>query len=165
MKIKLPAEHLQETPPASTPSPLSALITQTITKLASTAEINYVAQNWGQLDFYGNQPPVHFPCVLIDATAATYEELGKNPDLLPSNRQKITGMLSITVANVPPHNPSSNAPETLRNDALKIFELMEIVHRQLHGWNSLIRTSFNKSRREDGIQEYTIDYRFSAIDV
>lgn len=44
--------------------------------LKTVPDLRYTAEDWGQLDFF-NQPPVRFPCVLLDAEEVRYSDSGR----------------------------------------------------------------------------------------
>lgn len=44
-------------------------------------KIAYLAEDWGQLDFYNERPPVNFPCVLIDIAEAEFSDCTRKVQL------------------------------------------------------------------------------------
>ena len=36
-------------------------------------DLRYIAEDWGQLDFYNDAPPVKFPCALISVSNIKFE--------------------------------------------------------------------------------------------
>ena len=44
----------------------------------NVSKINYIDEDWGQLDYYAANFPVKFPCVLIDINHGQYSNLAKD---------------------------------------------------------------------------------------
>lgn len=134
------------------------------TRLAASATIKYVDENWGQLDYYSPNFPVKWPCVLIDVSQAQFSDIGRNNSQVPVNRQMGAVILELRIADVRMSNTSAKAPVMQKQYARSIHGLLEEVHASLHGWNptatcgKLIRKSMNRVRRDDGVQEYVINY-------
>lgn len=134
-------------------------------KLATTSA-KYIDEDWGQLDYY-SPAPVKFPCVLIDIVSANYQNLGMDKAATPANRQTAEATVSLTIANQKLTNSSHKAPMTQKNAAFEVKRLKQEIHAALHGWNptaecsKLIRTSFQRIKRDDGIQEYAVNYSFA----
>lgn len=140
-------------------------------KLASIPELKYVDEDWGQLDSYSPNPPTIFPCSLIDITSMVFSNLGKDNTANPVNRQTAEGTITIIIANLKLSNTSQRAPQPQKDNAWKIWEIIEKIHQKLHGWKptadsgSLIRTAHKRIRRDDGIQEYQVTYSLSKTNV
>ena len=133
--------------------------------------LNYVDEDWGQLDFYSPNFPVQWPCVLIDITNAGYSNIGMDRSVIPMQRQQADAQISFTVANLKLTNTSAKAPVMQKDNAWTIWELIEEVHEKLQGFSpetyagKLIRTSLQRVKRDDGVQEYTITYSCGLNDV
>lgn len=141
------------------------------TAIEEIALFKYVDEDWGQLDYYSPNFPVQWPCALIDVTGAQYSNLGKDRQQTPINRQQAQATATITVANMKLSNTSGRAPQLQKDNAWSIHNLIEDMHKELQGLHTadnaqaLIRTSLNRVRRDDGIQEYRITYSFGMSDV
>ena len=72
-------------------------------------KIAYLAEDWGQLDFYNERPPVNFPCVLIDIAEAEFSDCTRKVQLGEA-------ILTVRVAHFDPVNISALAPN--RNETL-----------------------------------------------
>lgn len=140
-------------------------------RLSSINTFKYIDENWGQLDYYSQNLPVQWPCCLIDVQSAQYSNLGHDFSKKPNQRQLAQLTIEITVANLKLTNTSLRAPQTQKNDAWHIFELIESTHKKLHGWQALstssrlLRAGFSKTAREDGVQEYRIIYNIELHNV
>lgn len=139
-------------------------------QIATITEIPYVDENWGQIDYYSPNHPVQWPCTLIDISEIGYSNTGMSASKSPVNRQMGNVSLIITVANLKLTNSSFRAPQGQKNDAWKIWDIMELIHKKLQGFSptpncKLMRTGMRKMRRDDGIQEYEVYYSFVANDV
>lgn len=134
-------------------------------------EVNYVDEDWGQLDNYSPHPPVKWPCILIDIAAASFSELGQDRTATPMQRQIADTRISLTIANMKLTNSSGRAPQPQKDNAHSIHTLIKKVHEKLHGINpnatsgKLIRTGFQRVKRDDGIQEYTVIYSLDKTNV
>lgn len=140
-------------------------------KLATITALQYIDEDWGQLDSYSPNPPAKFPCALIDVTALTFSNIGKDMTANPINRQAAEGTITFIIADVKLSNTSQRAPQSQKNNAWSIWTVLEEVHQKVHGWKptadsgALIRTSHKRIRRDDGIQEYQVTYSLSKANV
>lgn len=122
--------------------------------------IAYLAEDWGQLDFYNERPPVNFPCVLLDIEEVQYSDLTRKA-------QRGDVVLTLRVAHYDPVNISATAPD--RERAFRIFALMRMIYAALQGlsgedFSGLTRTSLRRVKREDAIREYVMQFRFGGTD-
>jgi len=125
--------------------------------------MNYVDQDWGQMDFF-TDPPVQFPCALIDVQLAQYTN---NADHI----QQGTANVIIRLFN---RKMDAGNPEELNEaieDARNIWQLMEEVNKALHGQNFLpegyglpMRQQMQKSKREDGYNQTELHYAVQFTD-
>lgn len=133
-------------------------------QLEKVSELKYIDEDWGQLNLYGIEMPVKWPCALVRLTSATFSNIGTNIRAIPINRQEGTLSFEITIAKTKLSNSSNRAPINQQNKAFEVWELVEKVHQTLHGWSpmehtgKLIRTSIGSIKRDDGIQEIKIAY-------
>ena len=147
-------------------------ILQTIQdKIATVSEINYVDENWGQLDYYSPNMPVKWPCCLIDLNDGFYSNIGQDATKKPKRRQNGKFALRLTLADVKLTNTSKLAPQSQKNNAWKIYGIMENLHEVLHGFNpgincsALLRRGFQRVLRDDGVTEFQIIYEFEVQNV
>ena len=150
------------------------LITKTLEsiqqRIAESELFNYVDENWGQLDMYGPEIPVKWPCVLIDITNGNFNDMGRSFDASPQNRQQ--GMLTVelTVAELKLTNSSWKAPQTQKTKAVNMWKLQEKLHEVVHGWapdpktGALMRSNFARVKRDDGVQEVRVTYTIGIHD-
>lgn len=118
--------------------------------------LKYIAQDWGQLSYYAEHPPVKYPAALVDISQGQTSQTGKLA-------QQMLLTINITLADISQHI-STKAPADRRDRELAIYTLMQQVHTALHGWSGykdyshLIRTAFTRKIREDGIRLTTITF-------
>lgn len=118
-------------------------------------ELRYIAEDWGQLDFYQETPPVKFPCALISVSSIQFEG-----ETMGIRHAKMT--LLIRVADAPAVSGTMAAPESYRNRAFAIFELMDDIGNALYGFcgddefNELEQKTVTHYSREDAIREYAM---------
>lgn len=134
-------------------------------KLATTVvELKTIDENWGQLDLFGNDIPVQWPCALLTLNAGQFSHLGTDVDKKPLNRQEGTLTFEISFAKLKLTNSSFKAPATQKIKAWEIWSIIEKSHAELHGWNplpgsgKLMRTALSSTRRDDGVQEVKVMY-------
>ena len=133
-------------------------------KVSEIAELKHIDENWGQLDYYSPNMPVQYPCALIDVQQVQFTNLGKDITKKPLQRQIGTVQIKITVANMRLTNSSMQTPRRQKEEVWAIWGIIEKIHQQLHGVSllpnvsPLIRTSQNRTLRDDGLQEYEVYY-------
>jgi hypothetical protein len=143
---------------------MSEILENVKTNLASIPGINYVDEDWGQLDLYSPAPPVKFPCILIDIINNTFSNIGIDKQAEAQNRQMSAFTLQVRIAELRLTNTSARAPLNQRNQARHIFDLMEDIHVKLQGHSAtskcskFLRTSSNRVQRDDGVREYVMLY-------
>lgn len=140
-------------------------------RLAEIPELQYIDEDWGQIDYYSPNMPVKWPCCLIDIQSGQFSNISKDMSKRPKDRQNGSFMVKISLANMRLTNTSYLAPKGQKDNAWAIFELVEKVHQKLHGFSPLencskmLRTSFGRTQRDDGVQEYAVMYEFEAHNV
>lgn len=133
-------------------------------ELAKISDLKHIDENWGQLNFYGSDYPVMWPCALIRPTSGTYSNIGKDRTATPVNRQEGTQSIEITVADLKLTNTSKRAPLNQKQKGFKIWETVQKVHEILQGFSpaenagGLVRTNISGVLRDDGVQEVKIIY-------
>lgn len=122
-------------------------------------KIAYLAEDWGQLDFYNERPPVNFPCVLIDIAEAEFSDCTRKVQLGEA-------ILTVRVAHFDPVNISALAPN--RNKAFRMFVLLRLIYTQLQGLSGEGFRPYAHIpaavKREDAIREYVMQFRFGGTD-
>ncbi len=124
------------------------------TKLSGITELKHIDKNWGQLQY--EQPPVKFPCALLDIANVNYSQMGKLAQLAE-------GDIEITVANLRLTNTSYRNPN--RDDAYAVFDIMDDIHQLLQGWSNngtigrLVRTNLKKIATDKDFEIYSLTYR------
>ena len=140
-------------------------------KLEEVAELKYIDEDWGQLDYYSPNFPVQWPCCLIDVTGAVFSNIGNDRAAKPQNRQQGTVNVSFTFANLKLTNTSLKAPQNQKKNAWKLYEIMQKAHEVLQGLRpddycgSLIRSGFRRIKRDDGVQQYQVIYTVGLSNV
>jgi len=139
--------------------------------LVSMPGVNYVDENWGQLDYYSPNHPVKWPCILIDINQMRFTDIGMDRGATPKNRQQGEFNIELRIANVKLTNTSGRAPASQKSQARSIWLLVKEVHKLMQGFEAgdkygkLIRTGLSRVAREDGVQEYVVFYSGSASNV
>ena len=122
-------------------------------ELEKITELKHIDKNWGQL--LHEQPPVKFPCALLDIEKVDYSQLG-------NLAQTAEGIVEITIANFRLTNSSGKAPR--KEDAYAVMEIIEKIHQLLHGWSNgefqrLIRINVQKLDASYAYEVYKISFQ------
>ena len=129
-------------------------------KLKDITGIKYIGEDWGQLGI--PQPPVNFPCVLLDLGSETYSSLS-------GGAQQVEAQINITVADARFNGITPTLPELQTQQAFAIFKLLKEINKALHGkggesYSRLCRQSTKKILRDDAIREFVVTYKTSYKD-
>ena len=119
-------------------------------------DLAYISEDWGQMDFYNNAPPVKFPCALISVNRISFES-----DTWELRRARLTFL--IRIADCPALTGNMAAPQEHRQRAFAIFDLMEQVGNCLYGFgteafNDIEQQEITRYNREDAIREYAMTF-------
>lgn len=150
---------------------MKALLLNLQTQIATVTALQYIDEDWGQLDDYGPHTPVKWPCCLIDFADADYTDIGTDRSATPQNRQQATGSITFNFANLKITNSSKNAPINQKDQSYLLLEIIEEAHKKIHGFRpgensgALIRKSFRRIKRDDGIQQYRVIYTIGLNNV
>lgn len=125
--------------------------------------LKYVDQDWGQMDFW-REHPVKYPCALIDVQSAQYSNNG-------NFIQQGTAVMVIRLFDLKLSNSSGKAPDGQKENAKKIWQLIEDVNKALHGQNFLqegyglpMRMQMRRTKREDGCYQTELYYGIQFTD-
>lgn len=141
------------------------------THLSQIKELKYIDEDWGQLSYFADFPPVQFPCCLIAFENGQFTNISKDLSKRPKDRQNGIFSVKITLAHLKLANTSLKSPQHQKESAWAIFELLEKIHQQLHGFcptensSKMLRASFGKVQRDDGVQEYFWVYQVEVFNV
>ena len=114
---------------------------------------------------------MQFPCVLFDIKDGQFENIGADRRATPKERQLGRFSLELCIAKMKLSNTSGKAPLSQKNNAWEIQDIIQMVHEKLQGFSAgencskLIRKSYQRIRRDDGIQEYRVSYDFEVGNV
>lgn len=140
-------------------------------KLQTVSEIQFVDEDWGQLENYSAHAPVKFPCALLSVSGADYSDMGQDRTQTPVHRQMASGSIVLKIATLKLTNTSGKAPLSQKVKAWEIWDIDELAHAALQGFKpvensgQMIRTNMRVKMRDDGIQEHRITYTFGQTDV
>ena len=150
---------------------MKQILTNIQNRLAEISELRYIDEDWGQIDYYSPNMPVKWPCCLIDIQSGQFSNISKDATKHPKDRQNGLFSVKITLANMKLTNTSYLAPQTQKDNAWAVFDLVEKIHQKLHGFSpdnncgKMLRSSFGRTQRDDGVQEYAVIYDFEAPNV
>ncbi|MFZ4707499.1 MAG: hypothetical protein ACOYMF_15985 [Bacteroidales bacterium] len=127
--------------------------------------LKYLDEDWGQLDYFHEHPPVKFPCVLLELQQANW----KNQSKLVQDGEL---MITLRISDLRLSNTSLGAPDTQKTRAAAIWIILENIHRALHGWRpadqdvfgTLTRISTRRVKRDDGMREFEVVYCLMCLD-
>ena len=127
-------------------------------KLAEITNLRYIDKDWGQLQY--EQPPVQWPCALIDVTNVDYTQQGRGAQLG-------NALICITVGNVNPVPSSANAPS--RADSYATIDLLDEIHQKLQllsdgsTFQPLMRTNLLKAAANGSYEVYQMTYKTAFL--
>ncbi|MFV0397349.1 MAG: hypothetical protein ACK5JU_04955 [Bacteroidales bacterium] len=130
--------------------------------VANVPALKYIDQDWGQMDFYPNHP-VKYPCALIDIQSAQYTDIGR---LI----QEGVATVVINIYDLRLSNSSQAAPQTQKDNAMKIWALVKEINKAIHGQNILndhgipMRQRMRRTKRNDGIYLTELIYTIQFTD-
>ncbi len=120
-------------------------------------QVKYIDKDWGQL--YMEQPPVGWPCILID-----FEQV--DPKQLCGGNEKDTAIIVLTVANRRTNSSSAHAPREAKEASYITIDLTDDIHDLVQGYSSsgeysaLTAQSFYKlNDLPGGTEGYAMRYR------
>ncbi len=123
-------------------------------------DLRYIAEDWGQLDFYREKPPVNFPCALIGFSSGEYSDSGQGQQLA-----KIEFTVSVT--DMPLVRGSAARPDS--EQSFDSYELLQKVYRTLQGLGDdcfapVTRKRLMKISRDDGLREWIFTFQTAFLD-
>ncbi|HMR84799.1 MAG TPA: hypothetical protein PKE30_16755 [Niabella sp.] len=144
------------------------IVTDILSRLDSQVPgSKYNDEDWGQLDDYSANPPVKWPCCIVDVVNVQWGNIGRGGQ---------TGLATVTVriADLRLSNTSTKAPAGQRNAASSFWTLVNDVYKALEGfsgsplYSKLILTSEARIKRDDGVRDYLMTFtsqikRFDAV--
>lgn len=135
---------------------MEVIFMDVLNTISEIPELNYVSEDWGQLNF--EQPPVNWPCALIDLSDGVYQNTSEN-------QQRADVTLTIRVGDIRFNGVTSYTPTELAQNAFAIYGIMTKIHKKLHGQacsgtSSFSRVSIKKIERQDSVREFVMSYKF-----
>lgn len=122
-------------------------------QLSTVPALKHIDKNWNQLNY--EQPPVKWPCALIDIANADYSQVAQLHQIAEAD-------VEITIADLRFTNTSLRNPN--REDGFDIFTLLDDVHQALQGFapanaQPLVRTNLQKVETGYNYEVYRMTYR------
>ena len=121
--------------------------------------VRYIDKNWGQLNI--PQPPVQWPCCLIDLANIDYSQT--------SSRDRLaTATINITVADQHTVRSSAKAPSI--SNAYDILDVQEAIMETLEGWRvpdttqALTRSNLAKTYSDKSYDVYTLTFTTAWVE-
>ena len=143
---------------------MDAILDSIKNRLAGNAPtLKWIDEDWGQLDYYDPNPPVKFPCALIDAPQIIWSNTARGGQLGNAT-------FKVRVATQKLSNSAQKAPVAQKEKAASIWPLLKEVFKALQAWcpgagcTSLIRTVTRRVRRDDGILLYEMEFTAQVTD-
>jgi len=129
-------------------------------------DLKWIDYDWGQLN--GDQPPVAFPCALIEIAYSNCSDLAEGAGAV---EQRVNASVTIKLAFQPLGDSQVTAPDESRAIALKPLDTIQSIHTALQGWNGegifagLSRRRGSSVNRSDKLKIYNIMYETTFINV
>ena len=121
--------------------------------------LRYIDKNWNQLNI--PQPPVQWPCCLIDLDNIDYSQTSSSDRLADAT-------ISLTIATQ--HTVRSSAKAPSKSDAYDILDVLESVMEALEGWRvpsttqALTRTRLAKTYSDQSYDVYTLTFTTAWVE-
>lgn len=144
-------------------SPFSTLFLQLQVRLSTQVPaLKFIDQELGQLENYGDRPPVSWPCCLIDFDGFAFEDAGQAI-------QFAEGEIILRLGFPPFSNTSGATPLLWKEKALAYYDIEWAIYKALHGWKPehygyVLRVAAATERREDNIRVRVLRYKVSFED-
>lgn len=120
-------------------------------------EVKYIDKDWGQL--YMEQPPVGWPCILIDI-----EQVDPKP--LNDGNEKDTATIVLTVANRRTNPSSAHAPREAKEASCQTLDLTDDIHDHVQGYSARreyspldVQSFYKLNDLPGGTEGYAMRYR------
>ncbi len=145
-------------------SPFAILYNQVVLRLKVKAPtLQYIEQDFQQLENYEMRPPVKWPCALIEVDNFSFTDAGNEL------KQMATGILQVRIGQVA-YSPSSGySVQQIRDKALAFYKTEQEVYAALHGWNpagfgKLLRRAAATEARNDDLRVRVLRFEVSFED-
>jgi hypothetical protein len=121
--------------------------------VAEVPELRYIDKNWGQLEY--DQPPVQFPCALIDVDNINFSQLGQG-------WQQAEADIVITVCGLQLIRSSAQAPN--HENSYEVLDILDKMFQKLQIWSNgkftpLMRTNQRKAVSNSSYEVYTTSFK------
>lgn len=142
-------------------SPFATLLIALQERITSQVPaIRWVDQDFGQMEV--EQPPVSFPCCLIDFDTFKFEDNGEA-------EQFADGLVTLRLGFTPFSQTNNITPTEWKEKGLTYYDLEYQLYKALHGWKPesygyMMRVSAETERREDVIRVRVIRFSCSFFD-
>lgn len=130
------------------------------TRLADqVSALRYIDKNWGQLNI--PQPPVQWPCCLIDLDSVDYSQTSSLDRLAEAS-------INLTVADH--HTVRSSAKAPSKSDAYDILDVLTAISESLEGFRvpgttqALTRTHLAKAYSDQSYDVYTLTFTTAWVE-
>jgi len=129
---------------------MKTIYLQTVAQLKTIAALRWIDADMGQLDFYGEKPPVSFPCALVDIDLPQCDDKHET-------EQQCTVRVTIRLADLPKGPTHANVPTTYQAQALAFWDLADSVFSSLQGFETAELSAFTRrsqttERRDDNLK-------------
>jgi hypothetical protein len=124
----------------------------------SVPEIMYLDKDWGQLSY--ENPAVNWPCVLLDIENVDYSQQAHGGFVADTQ-------ITVTVADARYASSSANAPD--KEDAYRVMDLMDKIHRELQlfsagDYSPLFRSRLQKAYVDSFREVYKMTYQTAYME-
>ena len=122
--------------------------------------LRYIDKNWNQLNM--PQPPVQWPCCLIDLDNIGYSQTSSSDRLADAT-------ISLTIATQ--HTVRSSAKAPSKSEAYDILDVLESVMEALEGYRvpdttqALTRTRLQKTYSDQSYDVYTLTFTTAWVEL
>lgn len=130
--------------------------------VAPVTGINWVDQDWGQLDDPNVRPAVQFPCVLIAIDLPRTEDIGQN-------KQNCNARINLRIGFTYAGEAAHSSPEVVKARALAYYAQVKNVYKAVQGQRigatrPLKRVSQMENIRPDKVKLVDMTFEMTFID-
>ncbi|NJN27165.1 MAG: hypothetical protein HC819_14895 [Cyclobacteriaceae bacterium] len=129
-------------------------------KLKTITALRWIDEDYGQADNYQLRPAIEFPAALVTVNYDSTEDTGEAIDM----EQHVRASVQVRLVFETTGETNTYAPDTVRQQALARFDIVDQVHEYLQSFDNLgkmaglTRTSMQSEPRRDGYKVVAIRY-------
>lgn len=136
-------------------------------QLKTVAALNWIDDDYGQMEAYEMAPDIAFPGALVNLSYPQTEDTSDHADL----SQLVYANVQVRLCFEPKGETNAAAPDAVRQEALDRFDVVQAVHEALQGFDhngsimGLSRVSQVPEARRDNYKVIKLIYKTDFLEV